>query len=360
VVNDALQGPGQSMSTKVCPSSKIPMKKWRFQLGGSTRSDCAMMRRRRGFLEIPRCDSLHEGGDGMVGDAVIVAGGIGSRMLPASAMVAKEALPLVDVPILNHLCWEAIRAGANRLHLVISEHKAGLELKLKPDEEEIRALQEARPDLPERAFKAIPDGIEILTHFQYVPLGMADAVLQALRSFDGPALVLLGDNLLMDSHPSVKNIGIENASTASLRLVEAFSRTGRPVAGLWSVAESEVSKYGVVAQDGERITEIVEKPDEGSAPSRKVLCGRYLFSAEAKDLLENECNVEKFGELQSIALFHHWMKHDGGFIGVDLDDCQWYDSGRPETWLQAQVDHALRRDDISESMREWLQDRLNQ
>jgi UTP-glucose-1-phosphate uridylyltransferase len=54
------------------------------------------------------------------------------------------------------------------------------------------------------------------------------------------------------------------------------------------------------------------------------------------------------------------MKHDGGFIGVDLDDCQWYDSGRPETWLQAQVDHALRRDDISESMREWLQDRLNQ
>ena len=254
----------------------------------------------------------------MVGDAVIVAGGIGSRMLPASAMVAKEALPLIDVPILNHLCWEAIRAGANRLHLVISERKAGLEMKLMPNEAELRALQESRPDLPERAFKAIPDGVEIITHFQYVPLGMADAVLQALRSFDGPALVLLGDNLLMDSHPSVKNVGIENASTASLRLVEAFSRTGRPVAGLWSVSESEVGKYGVVAQDGERIVEIMEKPDEGLAPSRKVLCGRYLFSADARGLLENECSVEKFGELQSIALFHHWMKHDGGFIGVDL------------------------------------------
>ncbi len=301
-----------------------------------------------------------KGDDEVVENAVIVAGGIGSRMLPASAMVAKEALPLIDVPILNHLCWEAIRAGASRLHLVISERKAGLERKLMPSEEEIRSLQEARPDLPQRAFKAIPDGIEIFTHFQYVPLGMADAVLQALRSIDGPALVLLGDNLLMDSHPGVKNIGIENASTASLRLVEAFSRTGRPVAGLWSVKEEDVSKYGVVAQDGERICEIIEKPDMGLAPSRKVLCGRYLFSADARELLENEYGVEKFGELQSIALFHHWMKHEGGFIGVDLDDCQWYDSGRPETWLQAQIDHALRRDDLSETMREWLQERLNQ
>ena len=36
-----------------------------------------------------------------VEDAVLVAGGIGSRMLPASAAIAKEALPLVDIPALS-------------------------------------------------------------------------------------------------------------------------------------------------------------------------------------------------------------------------------------------------------------------
>ena len=43
-----------------------------------------------------------------VEDAVLVAGGMGSRMLPASAAIAKEALPLVDIPALSHLAREAV------------------------------------------------------------------------------------------------------------------------------------------------------------------------------------------------------------------------------------------------------------
>ena len=42
-----------------------------------------------------------------VRDAIILAGGIGTRMLPASLYAPKEALPLVDTPIINHLIWEA-------------------------------------------------------------------------------------------------------------------------------------------------------------------------------------------------------------------------------------------------------------
>ena len=46
-----------------------------------------------------------------VRDAIILAGGIGTRMLPASLYAPKEALPLVDTPIINHLIWEATKAG---------------------------------------------------------------------------------------------------------------------------------------------------------------------------------------------------------------------------------------------------------
>ena len=45
----------------------------------------------------------------MVSEAVILAGGLGTRMLPASLYSAKEALPLIDTPILNHLIWEEKR-----------------------------------------------------------------------------------------------------------------------------------------------------------------------------------------------------------------------------------------------------------
>ena len=58
-----------------------------------------------------------------VEDAVLVAGGIGSRMLPASAAIAKEALPLVDIPAITHLAREAVEAGAKRLHIITSPSK---------------------------------------------------------------------------------------------------------------------------------------------------------------------------------------------------------------------------------------------
>ena len=58
-----------------------------------------------------------------VRDAVILAGGSGTRMLPASLYTPKETLPLLDTPILNHLIWEAARAGVSRVHLVLSKRK---------------------------------------------------------------------------------------------------------------------------------------------------------------------------------------------------------------------------------------------
>ena len=61
-----------------------------------------------------------------VEDAVILAGGSGTRMLPASLFMPKETMPLVDTPIINHLIWEAAKAGVSRVHLVLSERKYGI------------------------------------------------------------------------------------------------------------------------------------------------------------------------------------------------------------------------------------------
>ena len=57
---------------------------------------------------------------GAIQDALLVAGGLGTRMLPTSASVPKEALPLVDVPAIAHLAREAVAAGVRRLHIVTS------------------------------------------------------------------------------------------------------------------------------------------------------------------------------------------------------------------------------------------------
>ena len=60
---------------------------------------------------------------GKVRDAVIVAAGLGTRMLPTSAYIPKELLPLVDVPVLHHLIFEAkaSRVRSNPYHHFTNE-----------------------------------------------------------------------------------------------------------------------------------------------------------------------------------------------------------------------------------------------
>ena len=280
-----------------------------------------------------------------VEDAVLVAGGIGSRMLPASAAIAKEALPLVDIPALTHLAREAVEAGAKRLHIITSPSKDFTGL-LKDNS----WASAKRPDISKELLSPFAE-VEVLVHVQEIPRGFGDALSCALGSINGPFMVLLGDNILMDSYSTASNYVASNASKI---LVEAYENTCLPCVGLAAVEDPE--NYGVVSMDGQLVKEIVEKPSRENAPSNLVLCGRYLFTADAADLL-SKYSFEEYGELQSIAVQKHWMENEG-LVGVELEGFQWYDSGAPLPWLKSQIDYALRRGDMSDEIRDWLNDRL--
>ena len=280
-----------------------------------------------------------------VEDAVLVAGGIGSRMLPSSAAVAKEALPLVDIPALTHLAREAVEAGAKRLHIITSPSKDFTGL-IKDNS----WASAKRPDISKELLSPFAE-VEVLVHVQETPRGFGDALSCALGSINGPFMVLLGDNILMDSYSTVSNY---TASNASKILVEAYEKTALPCVGLAAVEDPE--NYGVVSMDGQLVKEIVEKPSRENAPSNLVLCGRYLFTADTADLL-SKYSFEEYGELQSIAVQKHWMENEG-LVGVELEGFQWYDSGAPLPWLKSQIDYALRREDMSDEIRDWMKDRL--
>ncbi len=290
-----------------------------------------------------------------VEDAIIVAGGLGTRMLPATSAIPKEALPLVDTPALFHLCWEAIAAGCTRLHLIVSPAKKELANSLQ-EAENIERLMKSRPDLPEIAFCPLPKNIELFVAIQETARGLGDALSCALPNVKGPFVVLLGDNLIMKTHPSPNNLGIESASMASARLVKCWQEHGLPCGGMIQVAEEETCNYGILKMDGDRVVEIVEKPEVDIAPSRWALCGRYLWPGNAEELLKR-FSLEEFGEMQTIEIQKNWMQNEG-YLGVDLDDYSWYDSGNPLSWIIEQIDHSFKREDLSEPLTAWLKNRL--
>jgi len=279
---------------------------------------------------------------GSVSDAIIVAGGHGTRMLPASASIPKESLPLVDVPIIVHLAREAIFAGVKRIHIISNPEKDLSEIL--SDNSHFAALRSGI----DAALLNPAKEVQVIHHTQLEQKGLGDAIQTALELIEGPFLVLLGDNLLMDSHSSTSSF---SPSSASKKLVEAYEKTGNPCSGLIEV--DNPSLYGVVSLEGELITGIIEKPQE-NPPSNLALCGRYLFDSDSAELLEKYAH---HGELASISIQQHWID-ESRLVGVYLKGYQWYDSGSPLLWLTSQIDHALRRPDLSEELENWLMRRL--
>ena len=288
--------------------------------------------------------------------AIILAGGIGSRMLPVSSMVPKEIMPLIDLPAINYAIEEIKDAGIKNIHIVINEQKKWIIDVLNYNKKNITSLQKIRNEIPSN-FLNPSENINLQIHIQETQLGFANAISYALNEISGPFLVLLGDNILINEHlPPTTN---KSRSNASLNLIKKFNENKRPVVGLHKVDKEELSSFGVVKKINGKITEIIEKPSIENAPSDSVLCGRYLFTEDFKDLLL-KFSVKEYGELQSIEIQKYWMNSELGLDYVDLDDHDWYDSGQPEVWLKAQIDHALKRDDLGPNLRKWLNQRLSQ
>ena len=167
-----------------------------------------------------------------VEDAVIVAGGIGSRMLPASAAIAKEMLPLVDIPAVTHLAREAINAGAKRIHIITSPTKDFTSIL---SDNSWAATK--RSDVDEELLSPF-NGVEIEVHVQEVPKGFGDALNCALHSIQGHFWVLL-ETISSDSYSGVSGY---KASNASKLPVEEFSKTSLPCVGLAAVEDPKTTE----------------------------------------------------------------------------------------------------------------------
>ena len=130
---------------------------------------------------------------GTVRDAVIVAAGLGTRMLPTSAYIPKELLPLVDLPVLHHLIFEAKQAGCDRIHIITSPTKDFTSIQ--------DNLNVTYPLYGKGKNHLNPlEGVELFFHIQEEQKGLGHAILMARGAIQGPFLVLLGDNILTSHH----------------------------------------------------------------------------------------------------------------------------------------------------------------
>ena len=283
---------------------------------------------------------------------MIPAAGLGTRFLPATKAMPKEMLPVVDKPAIQYVVEEAVEAGLTDVLLITGRRKQALENHFDRVDELERTLEEKGDTARLRAVNKSTDLAEVHYLRQGEPLGLGHAIGKArMHVGEQPFAVLLGDDLIDPRDPLLG------------KMIDQLEVQGASVVALLEVDPSATHLYGIATvepigddPDVVRITGLVEKPAQGSAPSNLAIIGRYVLRPEVFEVLEHT-KPGKGGEIQLTDALQT-MATDriaGGVIGVVFRGRR-YDTGDKLDYLKAIVQLASERDDLSAEFRPWLQE----
>lgn len=277
--------------------------------------------------------------------AIIPAAGLGTRFLPATKAIPKEMLPIVDKPTIQYIVEEVISSGIEDLLIITGRNKGSIEEHFdRAIELEYNLEKNKKEELLEEVRK-ISKMINIHTVRQKDPKGLGHAVYCA-KSFVGnePFAVLLGDDVVDSRVPCLK------------QMINMYDEYKSSILGVQEVAWENVSKYGIVS--GERLNDkiytvdnLVEKPDVKNAPTNIAILGRYIITPEIFKILENT-KTGVGGEIQLTDGLNELAKIQKMYAYIF--EGKRYDVGSKMGFLEATVDFALKRDDLKDSFKSYL------
>lgn len=277
--------------------------------------------------------------------AVIPAAGLGTRFLPATKAVPKEMLPVVDKPTLQYVVEEAVAAGIDDILIIVGRNKTTIEDHFDVSFELEKTLEEGGKTAELEQMRAISQLANIHFVRQGTPRGLGHAVGVA-RGHVGnePFAVLLGDDMMHERAGHLNN------------MLDMHERLQGSVIAVRQVPPNEISLYGCITPgepvgDDITITGMVEKPKPEEAPSNLAVMGRYVFTPEIFDAIENTA-PGRGNEIQltdAISL----LAEKQSVFAYAFEEGR-YDVGNKLDYLRATVELALERPELADDFRTIL------
>ncbi len=289
--------------------------------------------------------------------AVVPTAGLGTRFLPATKAIPKEMLPIVDKPTIQYVVEEAVAADLTDVLLVTGRGKHAIEDHF-DRAYELEEVLSAKGDSGRLALVRASNQLATLHYVrQGDPKGLGHAVLCAAQHVGSePFAVLLGDDVIDPRDPLLT------------RMIEVRNRYGGSVVALMEVDPDQVSLYGSAAfrptaqDDVVTVTDLVEKPLPGEAPSQWIIIGRYVCDPAIFDVLRHT-PPGRGGEIQLTDALKALARRaaDGGAPGSDgggvrgvLFRGRRYDTGNKLDYLRTLVQFACERPDLADEFVPWL------
>ena len=283
--------------------------------------------------------------------AVLPVAGLGTRVLPASKVIPKEMLPLVDKPTLQYIVEEAVAAGIEEIIFVTSRSKRSIEdhFDAFPDLEQVLERKSKQKELEE--LRRVQTMATYVAVRQPEARGLGDAVLCAKELVgDEPFVVMLGDDLVAPETPCLPH------------MMQIHEHYGGSVLSLFVSPPEQISSFGIVSveelgSDVVKVTHLVEKPSREEAPSDLAVAGRYILTPDIFALLE-KTPPGAGGEIQ-ITDAIEMQAQAGRCYGLRFSGIR-YDTGNPLGLLTTSIAYALKRPDIAPPLREYMQQALKE
>lgn len=282
--------------------------------------------------------------------AIIPIAGKGTRFLPATKEIAKEIIPIINVPMIHYIVQEACEAGIEQVIFVTASGKFAVEDYFDRNQE-LEAFLERNNKMKElEMIRKIGSMVDVTSVRQKEQLGLGHAVLCAKSMVgDEPFAILLGDDIVINKNPAIKQL-----------MDVSLVNNGAPVIGVMEVPKNETNKYGIVKGDivnekTIRMTGMVEKPKPEDAPTNLATPGRYILTPDIFDILEKIPRGAGNEYQLTDAINVLCQKRD---VFAYRFEGERYDTGNVHGYLDATIDFALKDPEIRDKFLASLKVRL--
>lgn len=227
---------------------------------------------------------------------IVLAGGLGTRLLPLTKVTNKHLLPVYDRPMIYYPIQTLVNAGIREILLVTGGNNAGDFLKLLGNGKEF--------------------GLEHLDYtYQEGEGGIADALRLAEYFADGePVCVVLGDNIIEGNIIGAARAFKDQKVGAKILLKEV----------------PDPQRFGVPVLDGKRVMKIEEKPKKPRSPY--AVTGLYFYDSQVFSIIKT-LKPSARGELEITDVNNAYIKDDQ--LTWDILDGWWTDAGTIESLHRA-------------------------
>jgi UTP--glucose-1-phosphate uridylyltransferase len=288
--------------------------------------------------------------------AIIAAAGFGTRFLPQTKAMPKEMLPLVDVPIIQHIVEELAGAGITDIVIVTGYHKRTIEDHFDHISADLKAnLEQGGKDKLLEATARISS----LANFAYLrqkgPYGTGTPLLNAAHLIGAEPFIYTFADDFVEASPSRFQQMLDVYNERGGSVINCVKRDG----------DEDYKRYGYVA--GKELapglvdmTTIVEKPgSREQAPSDLASVSGYVFEPAIIEYLQKQLETYDGSKEFMIQEAMQQMIKDGRHIyGFEAQGGVYYDTGNPLEYLKTVFNFALQRDDIGADLKKYLTAKL--